>query len=141
LYCFTGPVKGVTPNNEPVRRFCAHVLFPGGRRCDIAVRSMEPALFALTATLDGDLASHCFVAACVWPEPGGEAREDVAEPRARSVSRSFFRLVASGAAAAGPESVATEDFYLVGLDLPRGLSELFAAYAAKGLGPTPYPTG
>lgn len=125
--------------NEPVSQFSSLILFPAGRRCDIAVRSMEPALFALAATTDGDLASHCFIAACLWPPPGGESREDVASRPLRAASRSFFRLVASGAKAAGPQSIAAVDFFRVGLELPRGLSELFAAYAAKGLVTTRYP--
>jgi len=140
LYCFTASGHCVASPNEPVKRFCDHVLYPQGRRCDIAVMSMEPALFALTATLDGDLAAHCFVAACVWPPPGAPAREDIGEPRGMALSRGFFRLVASGAAAAGAESVATADFYSAGLDLPGGLSELFARFAAAGLGPGGYPT-
>ena len=120
-------------------RFLTTVLHSGGCRRDAAVRSMEPALFALAATCDGDLAAHCFMAACLWPPPGGESVPDAASRASRAAARAFFRLLASGAQAAGPASVATEGFFRVGLGFPRGLSELFAAYAAKGLATVRYP--
>ena len=124
---------------EPATRFLKTVLYSDGRRRDAAVRSMEPALFALTATRDGDLAAYCFMAACLWPPPDGESVPDAAGRASRAASQEFFGLLASGAQAAGPESVATEGFFRVGLGFPRGLSETLAAYAAKGLTTVRYP--
>lgn len=124
---------------EPATRFLATVLYSDGGRRDAAVRSMEPALFALVATCDGDLAAYCFMAACAWPPPGDEAVPDAACRPCRSTTQEFFRLLASGARAAGPASVATEGFFRVGLGFPRGLSEALAAYAAKGLTTVRYP--
>lgn len=129
----------MVPVREPVRKFQSLVLFPGGKRCDVAVLSMEPSLYALTATLDGDLAAHCFIAACVWPAPGSPERGDVGELRLRRVSRAFFGVIAAAAEAGGPPAVATPDFFRLALGFPGGLSELFAAYAAKGAATSRYP--
>jgi hypothetical protein len=130
---------GVATGSEPAMRFLKTVLHSDGRRRDAAVRSMEPALFALAATCDGDLAAYCFMAACLWPPPDGESVPDAVGRASRAAAQGFFRLLASGAHAAGPASVATEGFFRVGLGFPRGLSEVLAAYAAKGLTTVRYP--
>lgn len=127
------------PVREPIRKFQSLVLFPDGKRCDVAVLSMEPALYALTATLDGGLAAHCFIAACIWPAPGEPEREDIGELRLRRVCRAFFNVLASAADAGGPSAVSTPDFFRLALGFSGGLSELFAAYAAKGAATTYYP--
>lgn len=129
----------MVPVREPVRKFQSLVLFPGGKRCDVAVLSMEPALYALTAALDGHLAAHCFIAACIWPAPGEPGREDVGELRLRRVCRAFFGVLSAAAEAGGPESVSAPDFFRLALGFPGGLSELFAAYSAKGAVSIRYP--
>ncbi len=129
----------MVPVREPVRKFQSLVLFPGGKRCDVAVLSMEPSLYAMTATMDGDLAAHCFIAACVWPAPGEPERENVGELKLRRVCRAFFGVLSAAAEAGGPPAVSTPDFYRLALGFPGGLSELFAAYAAKGAATSSYP--
>lgn len=120
--------------NEPVKRFHNLILQPDSRRCDIATLSMEPALFSLTATLDEALASYCFIAACIWPAPGRPRRKDIeSNRRLRRVVDVFFEIIGHGAQAGGPESISTVDFFRIGLGMTAGMSELFAAYAAKGL--------
>jgi len=130
---------GMVPVREPVRKFQSLVLFPDGKRCDVAVLSMEPSLYALTATLDGALAAHCFIASCVWPAPGEPERMDVGELRLRRVCRAFFGVLAAAAEAGGPPAVSTPDFFSLALGFPDGLSELFAAYSAKGTATASYP--
>jgi len=124
---------------EPVRKFQSLVLFPSGTRCDVAVLSMEPSLYALTATLDGSLAAHCFIAACIWPAPGDPDRLDVGELRLRRVCRAFFGVLAAAVDAGGPMATSTPDFFRLALGFPSGMSELFAAYSAKGAATEYYP--
>ena len=129
----------MVPVREPIRKFETLVLFPGGNRCDVAVLSMEPSLYALTATLDGGLAAHCFITACIWPAPGDPDREDVGEMRLRRVCRAFFGVLASAADAGGSSAISTTDFFRLAMGFTGGLSELFAAYATKGIATTYYP--
>ena len=59
--------------------------------------------------------------------------------RLRRVCRAFFGVLASAADAGGSSAISTTDFFRLAMGFTGGLSELFAAYATKGIATTYYP--
>lgn len=125
------------PVSEPVTQFHALVLMGGkSRRCEIVISSMEPALFALAATGDADLAAHCLICSSIWPGQGRRRRDIEKDAYLRDVIRAFFYVLTEVNDLA---ELATPKFYNRVLDFPVPLSKLFAGYAAKGLAAENYP--
>ena len=123
--------------SEPVTQFHALVLMGGkSRRCEIVLSSMEPALFALAATGDADLAAHCLICSSIWPGQGRRRRDIEKDPYLRDVIRAFFYVLTE---VKDLSELATPKFYSRVLDFPVPLSKLFADYAAKGLAAENYP--